>query len=59
MGIEGFLLGGSLLATLIAFVSFRIAITGTRRQAYEPVKVSVAKRPSNKRYTSRSDHILK
>ncbi len=58
MGIEEYLLGGLLLATLIAFVSFRKALTGTRRQAYEPVKVSIARSASNKAYTSRSDHIL-
>lgn len=58
MGIEGYLLGGLLFTTLIAIVSVRKALTRTRRQAYEPVKVSVARRPSNKAYTSRSDHIL-
>lgn len=58
MRIEGFLLGGSLITALLALVLLSILDSKTRQPANKPVKVPIARLPSNKAYASRSDHIL-
>lgn len=58
MRIEGFLLGGSLITALLALVSLGMLDSKTRQPACKPVKVPIARLPSNKAYVSKSDHIL-
>jgi hypothetical protein len=59
MSIEGFLLGGSLIAALLALEALSVIASRTQQPAYKPVRVPATRRLHNTATASRSDHILK
>jgi hypothetical protein len=58
MSMEEFLFGGSLITPLLTIVALAFFASRSWQPAYKPVKVPIARRPSNQAYTSRPDYIL-